>query len=405
MQVNPNAEQPIMITTTSEIRKAAILIGTVDPETANMLLAQMSPEEAASVRRAAVELHSIDADEREEILDEFAYRATQQKADAPDVELSLSPRATEMRPAERLNRLVPDRHTSGIDLCGTSVKQLNLPNQNRPRTSAAPSAAPAGLEKLNAASADDLAMYLRGENPQTIAVVFSHLDPNQAADVLARLPKALQVEVVRRLSHLDETSAETIREIELGLESWITEQIYRSARRSAGIAAVARIVSASSGETQQELLGRLAEEDNELTRRLEAKVIPQQLQQVIQIESTSELERTASPSTEFETFTWSDVTRLSDRALARLLVKAHRELIVLALAGSDEAFSARAFNVMDPAVAKVLDIAVRHLGPTRLSDMDTAKSRLAELAAEMAIEERNGHTTEEPHERFSAVAA
>ena len=166
-----------MITTTSEIRKAAILIGTVDPQTADMLLAQMSSTEAAAVRRAAVELQPIDAEEREEIFDEFAYRAAQRKPRSADVELTLSQPTAGLKQHSRRNQLVPDRHTAGIDLCGTTVKQLNLPSKNKHEATTKSSAVPAGLEKLNSASADDLAKYLRGENPQTIAVVFSHLAP------------------------------------------------------------------------------------------------------------------------------------------------------------------------------------------------------------------------------------
>src|SRR5438874_223966 len=53
------------------LRKAAVLISALDEPTADAILKQMSPEEAAKVRRALIELDEIPADEQQLVLADF----------------------------------------------------------------------------------------------------------------------------------------------------------------------------------------------------------------------------------------------------------------------------------------------------------------------------------------------
>src|ERR1700678_3002870 len=59
--------------TKSDLRKAAILVSSLDRDTADKLLDQMSAEQAALVRRAMVELPEIDAGEQNRVIDEFFH--------------------------------------------------------------------------------------------------------------------------------------------------------------------------------------------------------------------------------------------------------------------------------------------------------------------------------------------
>ncbi|HIA19066.1 MAG TPA: hypothetical protein EYN70_06550, partial [Planctomycetaceae bacterium] len=53
------------------IRKAAILITSLDQETADQLLEQMPPEQAQIVRNAALDLGELSNDESSEVIAEF----------------------------------------------------------------------------------------------------------------------------------------------------------------------------------------------------------------------------------------------------------------------------------------------------------------------------------------------
>src|SRR5438477_9836622 len=77
------------------LRKAAVLVSALDEPTADAILQQMSPEDAAKVRRALIELDEIPADEQQQVLADFLR---QQGAPAPpdasagdDVSLEINP--------------------------------------------------------------------------------------------------------------------------------------------------------------------------------------------------------------------------------------------------------------------------------------------------------------------------
>src|SRR5881392_2229754 len=93
------------------LRKAAILIASLDEPTARRLLEQMGPEQAARVRQAVEELDDIDPAEERRVIEEFC----------------------------RVTPMVPKAAPAGIELDGSLAAKLSLPG--RPDTySALPSA-------------------------------------------------------------------------------------------------------------------------------------------------------------------------------------------------------------------------------------------------------------------------
>jgi hypothetical protein len=72
--------------TNPALRKAAILVASLDTPAADALLDGMDPEQAARVRRAVLELDDVDPAEQQRIMSDFlrgpSHRAT---ADEPDV--------------------------------------------------------------------------------------------------------------------------------------------------------------------------------------------------------------------------------------------------------------------------------------------------------------------------------
>src|SRR5208337_4501270 len=59
-----------------------------------------------------------------------------------------------------------------------------------------------------------LAGFIKGEHPQTIAIIISHLGHEKAGQVLACLPEQLQFELVTRIANLESVSPELIQEVD-----------------------------------------------------------------------------------------------------------------------------------------------------------------------------------------------
>jgi flagellar motor switch protein FliG len=216
------------------IRKAAILVASLDRAAAERLLGQLGPERAALVRQTVASVERIDAHERRRVIDEF----------------------------RRIEALVPDQCPAGIDLDGPEARRLA-----RPAAAASADAEPP-FSFLRDAAEEQLSALLGGERPQTIAVVLSQLPPERAGAVLGRLPPLSQVEVVRRLAELDGSDRETLREIEQTLLARLSRQFAIERKQAAGPETIAKILAACDNRLAAKILTNLAQHDRPLAERL-----------------------------------------------------------------------------------------------------------------------------------------
>lgn len=343
----------------STIRKAAILVAAVDGRTAELLLAQMGTAEAAAVRRAAAALDDIPAEERDAVLTEFRELTGERTAESA---------APKQAPRDVHRRFVPLVRPAGIDLCGP---QVNLPHSSPKNEECGenqgPKMARTGLQQ---AGSETLADFLSREQPQTIAVVFTRLPPHQAAEVLRLLPDALQIEVVERLATTDLADHQVVRDIEQGLETWLADQTKRGRRGRAGISTATRLLEAASYDLRQSVLSNLARRDTALARRLAASPL----------RPTAEQRSIA--------LTFDDLLQADDTILAAVIAAADRHLATLALAGAGKNVLLRLERRLPGSDWMLLRSGIDNLGPTRLSDVETAQQQIVELALGLEAEEK-----------------
>lgn len=315
------------------IRKAAILVDSLDRAAADAMLEALDPEQAQRVRQTIVNLGPVDPHERRRVIDEF-FRAT---------------------PGS------PEKHPSGVELDGPSARKRSMP-----RASTAPGQLPPSrpaddrpFRFLHEAEVEKLARVLLGERPQTIALVLSHLPPGQAGGVLGRLLPVLQVDVIRRLVDLEETDPEILREVERALESRLSQQVHMQRRRVAGVKAVTGILEASGERVAERILDNLSAYDPPLAERL-------------------------SPPG----MTFDELTLLDDAALAAVFRAAEPKLAMTALVGAPPELIDRILRPFPVPEAKTVRQKLDHPGPIRLSDVEGARQEVADLAGRLAREGR-----------------
>ncbi len=232
------------------LRKAAILIASLDHETAAALLDQMSAEQAQAVRATIAELDDVLPGEQQAVIEEFF----------------------------RIGPLVPEKTPPGIELDGPSARQLAAPSaaSHSARHGSRRSAYEPHVTQLppfqflEETTSTALARYLQRERPQTIAVVISHLASDRGAEILGLLPAELQGEVTLRLAQLDQTPPEIVDEIERGMQSWLTEQTRDRRTPGAGLETLRGILAAADGQAKSAILRNLAQHDRRLANRLAA---------------------------------------------------------------------------------------------------------------------------------------
>jgi flagellar motor switch protein FliG len=306
------------------IRKAAILVASLDQAAADLVLRQLGPERAATVRQAVTYLDDIDAGERQRIIDEF----------------------------RRISPLVPSASTEGIELDRLPARSMGKASSFAVEQIGDE---PPPFEFLREAEDERLASLLCSERPPTVALVVSHLPPERAGEVMARLTPVLQVEVVRRLVDLDNTDPESLREIERALEARWSQQFAVECRRDAGPKVVARILEACDPAIRGQILDNLAAHDQQLAEQFGERPI------------------------DFE-----ELVHFGDAALLAVYRASEPEVAQLAFLGAPPALTERLLSLMPPKEAKRLRHKLEHPGPICLSDVAEAGQRIAALAQQLS---------------------
>jgi flagellar motor switch protein FliG len=322
----------------SEIRKAAILVASLDSTTAESLLAELPAAEAACVRAALTSLGRLDPAEQRTVIDEFVRRGAQ----APRA----VPRAS-----------VPRPHLFDANVSAATPVAVGEAAVGKGLTLLTPDSRP--FEFLDHAPGEDLASLVADETPARIALVLAHLPPERAAEVLAALSPGVQAETLRALVDLDGADRETVAEVEQSLATRWAGALEARAKNGAGLAAAARILEAAEGQGDAQLLRNVARHDGELAGQL--------TQELLAVD---------------------DIDQLDDESVAAVFEAADPELAILALAGSSEKLVARLMRRLPRREASLMRHALENLGPTRLSDVDAARRELFRRARQLDAEGR-----------------
>ena len=212
------------------IRKAAILVTSLDQETADQLLEQMSPEQAQIVRNAALDLGDLDNDESAEVIAEFLQSNPAQSG--VELDQSLADKLVE---ASEL-----------VDVDHPPVTEREPP-----------------FLFLHDAENETLTELLRWEHPQTIAVVLSHLPPNQGMEVLVHFPDQLQSQILQRMVSLEQTNPKVVRNVEQELERVFSAKIHATQESATGLLAVQAILKQADAHHRQHLLKNMSSQDRQ----------------------------------------------------------------------------------------------------------------------------------------------
>ncbi len=381
------------------LRKAAILIDSLDTQAAEHLLGQMTPEEAAVVRTAMDQLGPIGAGERERIISEFMHTGFSSVTSPSD----------------------------GVEM-GHSLAEKIASFQDPPPPIDSPAAESSRFVFLNDAPTDSVAEFLAQEHPQTVSIVLAHLPARRAAEVLRRFSADRQTEVLGRLARLDETDPSVVGEVERELERLVGFQNDAIEDRPAGLVAVEAILNAVGGNDRQTLLAQLGKHDQQIvlqlgyppqpggrstTTKIAVRRRSDRVRKVGGTEGTPSANTTddttnepppadkhrasnAADTTDNSAadgdwaadvpspIDFNDLIALDDVALAKVFRAADPQVTLLALTGASRQLVDRILGRLPIREAKTLRRQMEQLGPTRLSDMERAQRQLAELARQMA---------------------
>ena len=96
--------------------------------------------------------------------------------------------------------------------------------------------------------------FIQNENAQTIALVLSYLQYEQASAILSSLPQEKQAEVARRVAVMDSTSPEVIAQVERVLEQKLSATVTQDYTSAGGIESIVQILNGVDRGTERTIL-------------------------------------------------------------------------------------------------------------------------------------------------------
>ena len=207
------------------------------------------------------------------------------------------------------------------------------------------------LDTLQKADPQQLAKFIQGEHPQTIALVLAHLTPKAARAVLMLLPEKTRGHAVRRLAQMQQFSPEMVKKISVILHRRLTALGQQSRRAYGGVKAVADLLNQIDQESGAGILEAIEQDDAQLATSIRNLM-----------------------------FTFEDFLEVPDPGMRELLGQVDKKTLAIALKGGSEDIKAHFFKCMSTRAVEMLKEDMESLGPIRSREVNAAQQEIVTVA-------------------------
>jgi len=197
------------------------------------------------------------------------------------------------------------------------------------------------------ADPNQLLNFIQNEHPQTIALILSYLDPEQAGQILSELPQDTQAEIAKRIAVMDSTSPEIISQVEQVLEKNIATSLTEDYTQTGGIESVVEVLNSVDRSTERTILDTLEIQEPELADEIKKRM-----------------------------FVFEDIVILDNRAIQRVIREVDNEDLLLSLKVASDEVKEVIFQNMSQRMAETFKEEMEYLGPVRLRDVEEAQTRI-----------------------------
>jgi len=322
------------------VRKAAILLVSLEQEKAAEVLKRLPPEAVEEVSREIASLGEIAHTSRKDVFHEF-------------YNLALANSYVSEGGLEYAKMLL--RKSLSEDDAKRIIHQVTQQVQTTP------------FSFLQKAESENLLTFIQDEHPQTIALILAHLPAQKASEILVGLPAQKQVEVVKRVANMEQTNPEVIKEVERGLEHRLSDIVSQTFEKAGGVESVAEILNLADRSTEKGIMEGLEAEDPDLVEQIRRLM-----------------------------FVFEDILLVNDKGIQAVLKEVDNEELALALKTASDELKAKIFKNMSERAAQLIQEDMQYMGPVRVSDVEAAQQKIVDVvrrledAGEIIIAGRGG---------------
>jgi flagellar motor switch protein FliG len=207
------------------------------------------------------------------------------------------------------------------------------------------------LDTLQKTDPQQLAKFIQGEHPQTIALVLAHLTARAARAVLMLLPDKIRAKAVKRLAEMQQFSPEMVKKIAVVLHRRLLSLGQQSRRAYGGVKAVADLLNQIDQASMTAILDNIEQDDAQLATSIRNLM-----------------------------FTFEDFLEVQEAGLRELLGQVDKKTLAVALKGASEGLKNHFFKCMSSRAVEMLKEDMDALGPLRSRDVDAAQHEAITIA-------------------------
>jgi flagellar motor switch protein FliG len=218
-----------------------------------------------------------------------------------------------------------------------SLKAVNLIDQKH-------------LTVLESVEPKVIAEFLVEEHPQTIALVMAHMELTKQIATLRNFPDSIRTEVVLRMASLEYVAPEKVDELDDMLKKELAMSGKARTNKFGGVVAVAELVNNLDKKTMNSLMTRLEDKDPILAEQIRQHML-----------------------------TFADIGKIDDRGVQLILREVPNDRLLLALKSAAEEVREKIFAAMSTRASDMLREDLAALGPTKVSDVESAQRQIASV--------------------------
>ncbi|GIO41812.1 flagellar motor switch protein FliG [Paenibacillus apis] len=301
-------------------QKAAILLITLGPEVSAQIFKHLREDEIEQLTLEIANVRKVDNAEKDMIMSEFHQICLAQE---------FITQGGINYAKEILEKALGQ--SKAIDI----INRLTATLQVRP------------FDFARKADPNQILNFIQNENEQTIALVLSYLQFEQAAAILSSLPQEKQAEVARRIAMMDSTSPEVISQVERVLEQKLSATVTQDYTTAGGLEAIVQILNGVDRGTERTILDSLEIQDPELAEEIKKRM-----------------------------FVFEDIVNIDNRSIQRIIRDVENADLQLALKVASDEVRDAVFRNMSKRMSDTFKEEMEFMGPVRLRDVEEAQTRI-----------------------------
>lgn len=304
-------------------QKAAILLIALGSDKSAKIFSHLQDEEIEELTLEIANMQRVSSDEKEEILEEF-YEICLAQDFIAEGGISYA--------KDVLEKAMGSQKALEI------INKLTASLQVRP------------FDFVRRTDASQLLNFIQSEHPQTLALILSYLNPNQAASILSALPQEKQADVAQRIAVMDRTSPEVIKEVEQVLERKLSSMMTQDYASTGGIQAIVEILLSVDRGTEKFIMETLEIQKADLAEEIRKRM-----------------------------FVFEDIVNLDSVSIQRFIREIDNSDLSVALKASTDEVKEVIYANMSKRMAETLAEDMEFMGPVRLRDVEEAQQKIVNV--------------------------